>query len=830
MAAKSLHTKGLTARYLAVLIALALLATGIFLISRAVLNEQATSARVLEVGGKQRTLLAKAITRAQNFSGAQYVREKEKQRELLLDTLADIEALHIALAYGDTSQNLPAEPPTLVRRLFFGPLGEADRHMRDFLDHANSLAMTFEPVSGGTDPNLDYIVRVGPSLLSQDLDRVITAYVARGTDKIRNLRYIQNVGLVLTFILLIFSGFGIFRPMVAQLGRDMAARREHSDYLEEMVAVRTGEMAEANEQIEKLLEVGIALSAEPDFENLVEMILLEAKRLSNADGGTLYLLKEDCLEFAVVHNDTLDIAYRGRSGMPYEFPPLPLHSPETGEANTRNVAAFVALSGETVKIENVYDDTRFDFTGSKVFDEKTGYRSKSLLSVPLINRLEKVVGVLQLINAQDSKKIEVISFSDKIIPFIEAFASQASIAIDNRTLINDQKVLLDSFIELLAGAIDAKSPYTGGHCQRVPELAAMLARAACDCHTAPFRDFQFNDEEWYEFHVAAWLHDCGKVTTPEYVVDKSVKLEMVYNRIHEIRMRFEVLRRYAEIDFYKSLVDGEDRKRAEVKLQATIKEIEEDFAFVAECNIGGEEMDPASFGRLEALAQKVWTRTLDDRLGLSLDDQHRFQNIPAAKLPVKEPLLADREEHLFGWEVDPRRSQDGRDGFVTRPPDWKFNYGELHNLGIERGTLTEEERYLVNHHIIQTILMLEQLPFPEHMKRVPEYAGGHHEKMDGGGYPRGLTKEQMSIPARIMAIADIFEALTASDRPYKKAKTLSDSLRIMQAMKEDQHIDDDLFELFLSQGIYKQYADKFLDNEQIDKVDIQEYLNETVAP
>ncbi|MDA0654855.1 MAG: hypothetical protein O2912_00390 [Proteobacteria bacterium] len=255
MVANSIHTKGLTARYLAVLIALALLATGIFLISRAVLNEQAMSAAVLEVGGKQRTLLAKAITRAQDFSGAQYVREKEKQRELLLDTLADIESLHIALAYGDTSQNLPAEPPALVRRLFFGPLGEADRHMRDFLDHANTLAMTFEPVRGRNDPNLDYIFRVGPSLLSQDLDRVITAYVARGTEKIRNLRYIQNVGLVLTFILLTFSGFGIFRPMVAQLGRDMAARREHSDYLEEVVAVRTGEMAEANEQIEKLLVV-----------------------------------------------------------------------------------------------------------------------------------------------------------------------------------------------------------------------------------------------------------------------------------------------------------------------------------------------------------------------------------------------------------------------------------------------------------------------------------------------------------------------------------------------------------------------------------------------
>jgi HD-GYP domain-containing protein (c-di-GMP phosphodiesterase class II) len=824
MPAKPLHTKGLTARYLSVLIVLGVLASGIFLISRVVLNEQTVSIAVQSVGDQQRTLLTEAITYARRFANSKSERGRERLREKLLETLSKIEALHIALAYGDPSRKLPAEPPPLVRRLFFGPLGEADRHMREFLDRGNAMAMRFGDEAGTVRSDLDYLIRVGNALVSHDLDRIVTAYLSRGEGKVRNLRYIQNVGLFLTFVVLAFAGFGIFRPMVAQLGRDMEASKEYSSSLEKAVAARMSENTEAQARIAKLVEVGIALSAERDFDNLVEMILLEAKRLSNADGGTVYLLHNDQLEFAVVHNDTLDIAYRGKSGMPYEFPPLQLHSPETGEPNKGNLATYVALTGETVKIADIYEETRFDFTGSKAFDEKTGYRSRSFLSVPLINRMGKVVGVLQLINAHDPETKQSVPFSDEVIPFIESFASQASIAIDNRLLIDEQRFLLDSFIELVAGAIDAKSPYTGGHCQRVPELAAMLAEAACESNEGSFVEFHLNEDQWYEFHVAAWLHDCGKVTTPEYVVDKATKLEMVYNRIHEIRMRFEVLRRDAEIEFYKSLVEGEDRKIAQYRLDSAIREIEEDFAFVAECNIGSEEMDPSARERLAQIAEKHWTRTLDDRLGLSHETIRRLQDVPAPALPVEESLLADKPEHLIPWQVDPNKLANGK--FVTRPPAHKFNYGELYNLSVTRGTLTEEERYLINDHIIQTIIMLEQLPFPDRMKKVPEYAGGHHEKMDGGGYPRGLTREQMSIPARIMAIADIFEALTASDRPYKKAKTLSESIRIMHAMKQDRHIDPELFELFLSEGVYRRYAEKFLDAEQIDEVDVAPYLAE----
>jgi hypothetical protein len=196
----------------------------------------------------------------------------------------------------------------------------------------------------------------------------------------------------------------------------------------------------------------------------------------------------------------------------------------------------------------------------------------------------------------------------------------------------------------------------------------------------------------------------------------------------------------------------------------------------------------------------------------------------APDLPVQENLLSDRDDHIFYREEGQAEPADDPHGFKLDMPELKFNLGEIYNLCIGRGTLTAEERFKINDHIVQTIIMLEQLPFPEHLKRVPEYAGGHHEKMDGTGYPKKLNKDDMSTPAKIMAIADIFEALTAADRPYKLPKKLSASVEIMSFMKKDAHIDADLFELFLTSGVYKVYADKFLKPEQLDDVDISQYL------
>ncbi|MCH7935760.1 MAG: GAF domain-containing protein [Proteobacteria bacterium] len=594
------------------------------------------------------------------------------------------------------------------------------------------------------------------------------------------------------------------------------------------MAKKTKKTSEQNQasSFERLIEIGIALSAEKDPSRLMETILLEAKELSNADGGTLYLKTEDNnLKFEIVRTDSLKIAMGGTTGKEITFPPVLLYDPETGRENKANVASCAALTGKSINIPDAYDSKDFDFSGTRKFDEGTGYRSKSFLTVPMKNSQDEIIGVLQLLNALDKDTGEVIPFSSDIQPLIEALASQAAVALDNKQLLDAQKLLLDSFIKLIASAIDAKSPYTGGHCQRVPELTMMLVKAVCEVKDGPYADFDLNADDWYELQIAALLHDCGKVTTPEYVVDKATKLETIYDRIHEIRTRFEVVKREAEIDYLKAVADGKgDPEKRRAELDERLTKLDDDFAFIAESNIGGEFMAPEKIERVKEIANIQWTRTLDDRLGISYEEKKRKNRTKAEKLPVVENLLSDRDDHIIYREEETVAAQDDHYGFKLDVPELKFNLGEVYNLSIARGTLTAEERFKINDHIVQTIVMLEQLPFPEHLKRVPEYAGGHHEKMDGTGYPKKLNKDDMSIPARIMAIADIFEALTAADRPYKAAKTLSASVKIMSFMKKDSHIDGDLFEIFLTSGVYKDYADQFLEKDQIDEVDISEYL------
>jgi len=410
------------------------------------------------------------------------------------------------------------------------------------------------------------------------------------------------------------------------------------------------------------------------------------------------------------------------------------------------------------------------------------------------------------------------------IEFIEALSGFAAVTLESRQLFNMQEALLHAFIKLIAGAIDAKSPYTGGHCTRVPEITLMLAKAACESDEDRFKDFDLNDKQWEELSIAGWLHDCGKVTTPEYVVDKSTKLETIYDRIHEVRMRFEVLKRDAEIDCWKKIAEGGNREELLDDLGKQHKVLDDDFSFIAECNVGGEFMADEKIERLKGMAEKTWMRTLDDKLGLSWEELNRKVNTDDA-LPVQEKLLSDKAEHLIARHESDRIPEDNPWGFKVDTPEYKYNRGEVYNLSVQKGTLSEEERYMINGHMIQTIIMLNNLPYPKYLRNVPLIAGSHHETMDGKGYPRRLEMGEQPLSARMMVIADIFEALTASDRPYKKAKTLSESIRILSFMRKDNHIDPDLFDLFLSSGVYLEYANKFLSPEQIDEVNIADYLS-----
>lgn len=572
-------------------------------------------------------------------------------------------------------------------------------------------------------------------------------------------------------------------------------------------------LAEAREQLASLVENGLLLASERDRDKLLRHILMAGKRICNADAATLYLKTE---------GGGLRFALRSRSDS-LPSVEIPLIDPHTGLPDERHVCTHVALHNQSVLVDDVYAESRFDLSGTRHFDLESGYRTVSMLAVPMAPRGGEVIGVLQFINATDRKTGKVVAFSREDASFVEALAAQAAVALENHHLMAAQNDLIDAMVRILAGAIDAKSAHTGGHCERVPQLAMMLAEEACRVDSGPLAAFEFaSADEWREFRIGAWLHDCGKITTPEHIVEKATKLEVIHNRIHEVRLRFEILRRDAEIARLQARLDGADAATADAAFAASVRELEDDFAFVAACNIGGETMADAAVERLRAIAGHTWLRHFDDRLGLSNEELARVELLPAQPLPAREMLLADKPHHLIPRPAGP--GLDAAYGFRMNVPAHLYNQGELYNLCVARGTLTAEDRYKINEHIMQTIVMLEQLPLPKNLRRVPEYAGTHHETLRGSGYPRGLSRDQLSVPARIMAIADIFEALTACDRPYKKAKTLSESIAILAQLKENDHIDPDLFDLFLTSGLYRRYGERYLKPEQMDEIDIAAYI------
>ena len=514
-------------------------------------------------------------------------------------------------------------------------------------------------------------------------------------------------------------------------------------------------------RIHRLNEIGMALSTESDSNKLFEMILEEARNITNADGRTLYSKnKEGNLKFEILRNDTMNTIMGGSSNKEIPFDPVKLWVDDS-TPNQSNVSAYVALTGETVNIKDAYQEAGFDFSGTKSYDEKTGYHSKSFLTVPLKNHENEIIGVMQLINARDEDN-EVVPFDKDMQEQIESLASQGAVALTNKKLVGELKTLFEAFIQLIATAIDKKSEYTGGHCSRVPVITMMLADAVAKTTSGKYKDFSMTEEERYELYIAAWLHDCGKVATPPHVVDKGTKLETIFDRIELVKTRMEILKRDVEIDFLKRQLNG-SLPEFDEKYTKAIKEIDENIKFIEACNIGGEFM----------------------------------------KSEFQDKIVAISRQKLFLNNKEVNILTDN----------------EVRNLNITKGTLLPEERDIINDHISITIDMLEELPYPKNLKNIPEFAGGHHEKMDGTGYPKGLKADQMSPQAKIMAIADIYEALTAADRPYKEGKKLSQAMRIMGFMKNDYHIDEDLFEIFVNSGVYKKYAEDHVASNQIDQID-----------
>ncbi|MBT5551993.1 MAG: GAF domain-containing protein [Nitrospina sp.] len=505
-------------------------------------------------------------------------------------------------------------------------------------------------------------------------------------------------------------------------------------------------------QIKKLSDIGRALSGVYDLNTLLEMIVDQARSFTNADAGTLYIVEDNTLRFQIVQNDSLKIRMGGKTGETIPFPPV--------ELKETNVSAFVALKGVSVNIPDVYDTDLFDFTGPKKFDQSTGYRSKSMLVVPMRNHDNDVIGVLQLLNATNPINSEVIAFSQDYENLSESLASQAAVSITNAKLISNMTELFEAFVKVMATAIDEKSPVTGGHIRRVADLTLTMAEVIHDMKEGHFKEKTFTPDQMYELRIAAYMHDIGKVTSPVEIVEKAKKLQTIFDRIHYVRLRMSYINQKimlegqeAKIKILQNGSDPEKIKAIEKETQDKLEEIKDIREFINKCNEPGEFLEDETLERLKELSQRTY-----------VDDTGEEQ-----------PLITE---------------------------------DELVNLSIRRGSITEKERGKMQDHAAVTLRMLKQIPFTKKLKNIPSFAGAHHEFINGKGYPLGLKGDEIPFEGKLMAVTDIAEALTASDRPYKKAMPLETVYRILRSMADGGELDPSLVELFIEKDIYKIYQEK----------------------
>ncbi|MGM0623003.1 MAG: HD domain-containing phosphohydrolase [Campylobacterota bacterium] len=504
--------------------------------------------------------------------------------------------------------------------------------------------------------------------------------------------------------------------------------------------------------IKSLNKIAVALSCQRNFEKLLEMILQQAKEFTAADAGTLYMLneKKQTLEFKSVITDSLGIKMGG-SKEAITWDPLPLYD-ANAQPNKMMVAVKAALEGQVINIADVYESKEFNFSGTKAFDNSTGYVSKSMLVVPMKNHEDKVIGVFQLINRQN-KKGQITHFDSADEFALKALASQAAVSITNTNLINSLEELLDSFIKSIAAAIDAKSPYTGDHVKKVAHFTDMIAKKIDSCQSGTFRDVSFNKQQLRELHIAALMHDVGKIATPTHIMDKATKLETIFDRIEVIRLRFAL---YLSQKRLQILEQGGDSKQ----LEAIEQEVAHDLEFLAQVNIGGEFMSEQKIARVKDIATKKVTIE-GQKINILTDD-------------------------------------------------------EVKNLCIVKGTLTPKQMQVMHDHASLSDAILSQLPFPKKLQKVPEIASRHHEKLNGKGYPHGLSAKDLSLESRLLAVADIFEALSASDRPYKKAKKMSEIEKILAYMVKDGEIDGDIVAFIYEHKLHLEYAKHYFSAHQLD--------------
>lgn len=521
-----------------------------------------------------------------------------------------------------------------------------------------------------------------------------------------------------------------------------------------------------SDTMDSLHRIGIALTAERSSDRLIEMVAESSHSVTSASLAILHVLdKSGGWSRSSISFKNLDPAHKTM------VLDADLCRDHLLASDHSSGAAIAAASGKTIQIDDLVHSKDFEAVCYKHLEELAGFTFVSLLCIPLRNHDEETIGVLELINSRDevTGRIGPFSLSDRRVA--ESLGSQAAVALTKNRLIGEFQHMFESLAEVIATAIDEKSKYTGDHCRRMPTLSMMLANKVCAATSGPCADVQLTDDELYELKISALLHDCGKVTTPVHIIDKATKLEKIFDRIELVDCRFEVVKRELMIEHLQLCLSAGREDEVETltqQLTSTLLKIDQERDFLRHTNVGREFMTSEDKQRVQEIAEK-----------------HRWTGPDGERHPLLTP-------------------------------------DEIENLCIGKGTLTAEDREIINYHIVATIKMLEKLPFPKRLARVPEIAGAHHEKMDGTGYPVGLRRDQITVQGRILGLCDIFEALTAKDRPYKPGKKLSESLHILGKLKESNHIDPDLFQLFVESGVYFEYAQSYLDPGQIDEVDVSQ--------
>ncbi|MFO6424261.1 HD domain-containing phosphohydrolase [Motilimonas sp. KMU-193] len=635
---------------------------------------------------------------------------------------------------------------------------------------------------------------------------------------LKNAQHIRNTSLYIALIIISITLpiAWLFSRLVAKPIKDLTLQLKNIKNFDFSQPIKSGsvirEVAElANvassmqQTIANFQHLSKTLSAHQSLPELLKSMLQQSALMTKTRGGVVYLYDKASESYQYGQASLLDCQY--------EQAQLIVSACQQQADRLLQESGLLSES-EKVKVAN-YSKSQNPLKLEDLLCHEMACEQLRVTWIKLTSQHNEPLGILAMLEPAIDENYHEPSF-------IQALGDYCGLAIEGQLLLNEQQQLLEGFIELIASAIDSKSPYTGGHCSRVPEITKLLAKAACYEREGCYADFTLSREQWQELHIAAWLHDCGKITTPEFVVDKATKLETIYNRVHEIRMRFELLKMSAQRDYWQGLAQGQNENVLRQQRDNLLQQLDSEFDFVAKANIGGESMLAEDIARLQQIAKRTWQRTLNDRIGLSRDELARMDQT-APTLPVTESLLADKAEHLIAHDGSDLAKPGNPWGFNMAVPNHKYNRGELHNLSIERGTLTAEDRYIINSHIIYTDAMLSKLPFPKDLKKVPIIAASHHERMDGQGYPKKVAAGTLPLTARMMMIADVFEALTASDRPYKEAKTLSEAIKIMSFMVKEQHLDGDLFALFLRSGVYLDYAKKYLQPEQMDQVDLSVY-------